>query len=50
MIGAYVGTLHKKWGRHLAKFAYAIRTATYDSTGKTPADLLSDRKFLTTFE
>lgn len=33
-------------GKHFAKFAYALRTAVHDLTGKTQAELFLGRKLL----
>lgn len=34
MTGAYVGTFQKNWDSFLANFAYTLRTAIHDFTGK----------------
>lgn len=38
------------WNRHIVKFAYALRTVTYDSSAKTSAELFLRRQLLTPFE
>lgn len=39
MIASYVEEKHTKWDTHLAKIGYALRTATHEVTGYTPAYL-----------
>lgn len=50
MIAAYVKNSHTNWDKYLAHFAYALRTAVHESTGKTPAELFLGRKILTPFQ
>lgn len=50
MIGTYVGNVHKNCDKHLPQFAYAMRSAVHESTGKNPAELLLVRKPLTPFK
>ncbi|GFV58396.1 hypothetical protein TNCV_1657581 [Trichonephila clavipes] len=39
MIANYVKNQHDTWDQFLSEFAYAIRTAVNETTGKTPAEL-----------
>ncbi|GFX20127.1 retrovirus-related Pol polyprotein from transposon 17.6 [Trichonephila clavipes] len=39
MIANYVNEQHDTWDQFLREFAYAIRTAVNETTGKTPAEL-----------
>ncbi|GFW65469.1 uncharacterized protein TNCV_4410771 [Trichonephila clavipes] len=51
MIANYVNEQHDTWDQFLSEFAYAIRTAVYETTtGKTPAELFLGRKLITPFE
>ncbi|GFW02602.1 uncharacterized protein TNCV_2456161 [Trichonephila clavipes] len=50
MITNYVNKQHDTWDQFLREFAYAIRTAVNETTGKTPAELLLKRKFITPFQ
>ncbi|GFW79369.1 uncharacterized protein TNCV_2477761 [Trichonephila clavipes] len=44
MIANYVNEQHDAWDQFLREFAYAIRTAVNETTGKTPAELFLGRK------
>ncbi|GFV88882.1 transposon Ty3-I Gag-Pol polyprotein [Trichonephila clavipes] len=44
MIANYVNEQHDTWDQFLREFAYAIRTAVNEATGKTPAELFLGRK------
>ncbi|GFX25182.1 uncharacterized protein TNCV_2753571 [Trichonephila clavipes] len=50
MIANYVNEQHITWDQILRQFAYAIRTAVNETTGKTPAELFLDRKLITPFQ
>ncbi|GFX56094.1 uncharacterized protein TNCV_1954141 [Trichonephila clavipes] len=50
MIANYVNEQHDKWDQFLRVFAYAIRTAVNETTGKTPAQLFLGRKLITPFQ
>ncbi|GFW16367.1 retrovirus-related Pol polyprotein from transposon 412 [Trichonephila clavipes] len=50
MIANYVNEQHDTWDQFLRKFAYAIRTAVNETTGKTPAELFLSRKLITLFQ
>ncbi|GFV93364.1 uncharacterized protein TNCV_3685871 [Trichonephila clavipes] len=50
MIANYVNEQHDTWGQFLREFAYAIRTAVNERTGKTPAELFLGRKLITPFQ
>ncbi|GFV85668.1 uncharacterized protein TNCV_3436711 [Trichonephila clavipes] len=50
MIANYVNEQHDTWYQFLREFAYAIRTAVNETTGKTPAELFLGRKLITTFQ
>ncbi|GFU49645.1 retrovirus-related Pol polyprotein from transposon 17.6 [Trichonephila clavipes] len=50
MIANYVNEQHDTWDQFLREFAYAIRTAVNETTGKTPAELFLDRKLITPFQ
>ncbi|GFS78242.1 uncharacterized protein TNCV_3172021 [Trichonephila clavipes] len=47
MIANYVNEQHDTWDQFLREFAYAIRTAVNETTGKTPAELFLGRKLIT---
>ncbi|GFW87828.1 retrovirus-related Pol polyprotein from transposon 412 [Trichonephila clavipes] len=49
MIANYVNKQHATWDQFLREFAYAIRTAVNETTGKTPAELFLGRKLITPF-
>ncbi|GFU29989.1 retrovirus-related Pol polyprotein from transposon 297 [Trichonephila clavipes] len=49
MIANYVNDEHDSWDQFLREFAYAIRTAVNETTGKTPAELFLDRELITSF-
>ncbi|GFT19531.1 uncharacterized protein TNCV_2534181 [Trichonephila clavipes] len=49
MIANYVNKQHDTWDQILREFAYAIRTAVNEKTGKTPAELFLGRKLITPF-
>ncbi|GFS62765.1 uncharacterized protein TNCV_3201991 [Trichonephila clavipes] len=50
MITNYVNEQHDTWDQFLREFAYAIRTAVNETTGKTPAELFLGRKLITPFQ
>ncbi|GFY10160.1 uncharacterized protein TNCV_360271 [Trichonephila clavipes] len=50
MIANYVSEQHDTWDQFLREFAYAIRTAVNETTGKTPAELFLGRKLITPFQ
>ncbi|GFX38218.1 uncharacterized protein TNCV_3838171 [Trichonephila clavipes] len=50
MIASYVNDYHETWDQFLREFAYAIRTAENETTGKNPAELFLGRKFITLFQ
>ncbi|GFY29239.1 hypothetical protein TNCV_4723671 [Trichonephila clavipes] len=50
MIANYVNDQHDTWDQFLREFAYAIRTAVNETTGKPPAELFLGRKLITPFE
>ncbi|GFU89862.1 uncharacterized protein TNCV_4743031 [Trichonephila clavipes] len=50
MIANYANEQHDTWDQFLREFAYAIRTAVNETTGKTPAELLLGRKLITPFQ
>ncbi|GFW14516.1 uncharacterized protein TNCV_2358401 [Trichonephila clavipes] len=50
IIANYVNEQHDTWDQFLREFAYAIRTAVNETTGKTPAELFLDRKLITPFQ
>ncbi|GFV07771.1 uncharacterized protein TNCV_1678101 [Trichonephila clavipes] len=50
MIANYVNEQHDTWDQFLREFAYAIRTAVHETTGKTPAELFLGRKLITPFQ
>ncbi|GFV63253.1 retrovirus-related Pol polyprotein from transposon 412 [Trichonephila clavipes] len=50
MIAKYVNEQHDTWDQFLREFAYAIRTAVNETTGKTPAELFLGRKLITPFQ
>ncbi|GFV01040.1 uncharacterized protein TNCV_1009611 [Trichonephila clavipes] len=50
MIANYVNDHHETWDQFLREYAYAIRTAVNETTGKTPAELFLDRKLITPFQ
>ncbi|GFX70373.1 retrovirus-related Pol polyprotein from transposon 17.6 [Trichonephila clavipes] len=47
MIANYANDQHDKWDQFLREFAYAIRTAVNETTGKPPAELFLGGKFIT---
>ncbi|GFU84044.1 retrovirus-related Pol polyprotein from transposon 17.6 [Trichonephila clavipes] len=49
MIANYVNDQHDTWDQFLREFAYAIRTAVNETTGKIPAELFLGRKLITPF-
>ncbi|GFW49498.1 transposon Ty3-I Gag-Pol polyprotein [Trichonephila clavipes] len=49
MIANYVNDQHDTWDR-LREFAYAVRTAVNETTGKTPAELFLGRKLINSFQ
>ncbi|GFX36202.1 low-density lipoprotein receptor-related protein 2 [Trichonephila clavipes] len=50
MIAKYVNVQHDTWDQFLREFAYAIRTAVNETTGKPPAELFLGRKLITPFQ
>ncbi|GFX84484.1 retrovirus-related Pol polyprotein from transposon 17.6 [Trichonephila clavipes] len=50
MIANYVNEQHDTWGQFLREFAYAIRTAANETTGKNPVELFLGRKLITPFQ
>ncbi|GFU51636.1 retrovirus-related Pol polyprotein from transposon 412 [Trichonephila clavipes] len=50
MIANYINEQHDTWDQFLREFAYAIRTAVNETTGKTPAELFLGRKLITPFQ
>lgn len=44
MIRAYVGENHRTWDKHIAQLGYALRTATHETTGYSPAYLTFGRE------
>ncbi|GFS86503.1 retrovirus-related Pol polyprotein from transposon 297 [Trichonephila clavipes] len=50
MIANYVNEQYDTWDQFLREFAYAIRTAVNETTGKTPAELFLGRKLITPFQ
>ncbi|GFT81158.1 retrovirus-related Pol polyprotein from transposon 17.6 [Trichonephila clavipes] len=50
MIANYVNEQHDTWYQFLRQFAYAIRTAVNETTGKTSAELFLGRKLITPFQ
>ncbi|GFX21709.1 uncharacterized protein TNCV_1200891 [Trichonephila clavipes] len=50
MIANYVNEQHDTWDEFLREFAYAIRTAVNETTGKTPAELFLGIKLITPFQ
>ncbi|GFX88032.1 uncharacterized protein TNCV_158501 [Trichonephila clavipes] len=50
MIANYANDQHDTWDQFLREFAYAIRTAMNETTGKTPAELFLGRKLITPFQ
>ncbi|GFT17173.1 uncharacterized protein TNCV_4738891 [Trichonephila clavipes] len=50
MIANYVNEQHDAWDQFLREFAYAIRTAVNETTGKTPTELFLGRKLITPFQ
>ncbi|GFW02593.1 uncharacterized protein TNCV_2456081 [Trichonephila clavipes] len=50
MIANYVNDQPDTWDQFLREFAYAIRTAVNETTGKTPTELVLGRKLITPFQ
>ncbi|GFY32841.1 uncharacterized protein TNCV_4024651 [Trichonephila clavipes] len=50
MIANSVNDQHDTWDQFLHEFAYAIRTAVNETTGKPPIDLFLGRKLTTPFQ
>ncbi|GFW72607.1 uncharacterized protein TNCV_3798351 [Trichonephila clavipes] len=50
MIANYVNEQHDTWDKFLREFAYAIRTAVKETTGKTPAELFLGQKLIAPFQ
>ncbi|GFW98289.1 uncharacterized protein TNCV_1091671 [Trichonephila clavipes] len=50
MIANYINEQHDTWDQFLHEFAYAIRTAVNETTGKTLVELFLGRKWITSFQ
>ncbi|GFX50910.1 retrovirus-related Pol polyprotein from transposon 17.6 [Trichonephila clavipes] len=50
MIANYVNEQHDTWSQFLREFAYVIRTAVNETTGKTTAELFLVRKLIMPFQ
>ncbi|GFV32444.1 uncharacterized protein TNCV_1677301 [Trichonephila clavipes] len=50
MITSYVNDNREIWDQFLREFAYALRMAVNETTGKTPAELFLGRKLITPFK
>ncbi|GFS95699.1 uncharacterized protein TNCV_250961 [Trichonephila clavipes] len=50
MIANYVNEQHDSWDQFLCEFAYVIRTAVKETTGKPPAELFLGLKLITPFQ
>ncbi|GFT33153.1 uncharacterized protein TNCV_1265041 [Trichonephila clavipes] len=50
MSANYVNEQHDTWDQLLCEFAYAIRTAVNETTGKAPAELFLGRKLMKPFQ
>ncbi|GFY30263.1 uncharacterized protein TNCV_4065141 [Trichonephila clavipes] len=50
MIANYVNEQHDTWDQFLREFAYAIRTAVNETTGKTSVELFLGRKLIAPFQ
>ncbi|GFY12901.1 uncharacterized protein TNCV_3074611 [Trichonephila clavipes] len=50
MIANYVNEQHDSWDQFLREFAYSIRTAVNEATGKTPAELFLGITLITPFQ
>ncbi|GFW96505.1 retrovirus-related Pol polyprotein from transposon 17.6 [Trichonephila clavipes] len=50
MIANYINDQHDTWDQFLREFAYAIRTAVNETTGKIHAELFLGRKLITPFQ
>ncbi|GFS93343.1 retrovirus-related Pol polyprotein from transposon 17.6 [Trichonephila clavipes] len=50
MIASFVNDNHETWDQFLREFAYILKTAVHESTGKTPAELFLGRKLITPFQ
>ncbi|XP_046685887.1 uncharacterized protein LOC124371581 [Homalodisca vitripennis] len=48
MLRSYVGTNHRNWDGHVAQLGFALRTATHESTGFSPAYLNFGRELSAT--
>ncbi|GFU95557.1 hypothetical protein TNCV_3543021 [Trichonephila clavipes] len=46
MITSFINDNHETWDQFLREFAYALRTADYETTGKTLAELFWGRKLI----
>ncbi|GFV07118.1 uncharacterized protein TNCV_3601381 [Trichonephila clavipes] len=46
MITSFINDNHETWDQFLREFAYALRAAVYETTGKTPAELFLGRKLI----
>ena len=49
MLSTYIKYYHNHWDQYLQQFAFALRTAIYDSIGKILAELFLGRKNLIPF-
>ncbi|GFT31043.1 retrovirus-related Pol polyprotein from transposon 17.6 [Trichonephila clavipes] len=50
MLASFVNDNHETWDQFLKEFAYALRTAVHETTGKTQAELFLDKKLLSHFK
>ncbi|GFX87327.1 retrovirus-related Pol polyprotein from transposon 17.6 [Trichonephila clavipes] len=50
LLRSYVNDNHETWDQFLREFAYALRTAVNETTGKTSAKLFLGRKLITPFQ
>ncbi|GFW65970.1 retrovirus-related Pol polyprotein from transposon 17.6 [Trichonephila clavipes] len=50
MIASYINENHETWDQFLREFAYALRMAVNETTGKTPAELFLGSKLITPFQ
>ncbi|GFX75441.1 hypothetical protein TNCV_2547121 [Trichonephila clavipes] len=45
MIASFVNDNHKTWDQFLKEFAYALRTAVHETTGKTPVEIFGHKAY-----
>lgn len=43
MISSYVGNQHDTWDQWLPEFRFAVKTSQHETTGRTPAELVTGR-------